>query len=61
MYDTPSAASGVQRLTAHTARVTVGITYARFVRAALPCGPNDRRVQHVLTEAGWQERKGEAG
>lgn len=49
------------RLLTRLPGVTVGITYARFVREALPYGQNDRRVQHVLTEAGWGERKGEAG
>lgn len=49
------------RLLTRLPGLTVGITYAQFVREELPYGPNDRRVQHILTEAGWQERKGEAG
>lgn len=49
------------RLLTRVGGITVGITYARFVLEALPYGSRDRRVQHVLTEAGWEERKDKPG
>ena len=41
------------RLLPRLGGITVGITYVRFALHALPHGPDDRSVQHVLTEAGW--------